>query len=55
MSGTRGFAKVARHVIPALGRAVHRLTGGRVPPGVPLCFDRAAEMAGFFEGAGVAV
>ena len=29
VSSTRGFAKVAPHVIPALDRAVHRLTGGR--------------------------
>ncbi|MEU9344528.1 nitroreductase/quinone reductase family protein [Streptomyces sp. NPDC048278] len=30
VSATRGFAKVAPHVIPALDRAVHRLSGGRV-------------------------
>ena len=30
VSSTRGFAKVAPHVIPALDRAVHRLTGGKV-------------------------
>ncbi|MFE3036366.1 nitroreductase/quinone reductase family protein [Streptomyces canus] len=30
MSSTRGFAKVAPHVIPALDRAVHRITRGRV-------------------------
>ncbi|MFF7448379.1 MULTISPECIES: nitroreductase/quinone reductase family protein [unclassified Streptomyces] len=30
ISSTRGFAKVAPHVIPALDRAVHRLTRGRV-------------------------
>ncbi|OIK03942.1 nitroreductase family deazaflavin-dependent oxidoreductase [Streptomyces monashensis] len=30
VSSTRGFAKVAPHVIPALDRAVHRLTRGRV-------------------------
>jgi deazaflavin-dependent oxidoreductase (nitroreductase family) len=29
VSATRGFAKVAPHVIPALDRAVHRLTRGR--------------------------
>ncbi|MEV4195089.1 nitroreductase family deazaflavin-dependent oxidoreductase [Streptomyces toxytricini] len=29
-SSTRLFAKVAPHVIPALDKAVHRLTGGRV-------------------------
>ncbi|MFG2886892.1 nitroreductase family deazaflavin-dependent oxidoreductase [Streptomyces sp. NPDC048297] len=29
LSSTRGFAKVAPHVIPALDRAVHRLTRGR--------------------------
>lgn len=29
VSSTRWFAKVAPHVIPALDRAVHRLTGGR--------------------------
>ncbi|MGW2647034.1 nitroreductase family deazaflavin-dependent oxidoreductase [Streptomyces sp. NPDC001393] len=29
VSSTRGFAKIAPHVIPALDRAVHRLTGGR--------------------------
>ncbi|MFS8200539.1 nitroreductase family deazaflavin-dependent oxidoreductase [Streptomyces sp. CWNU-52B] len=30
MSSTRGFAKVAPHVVPALDRAVHRLTRGKV-------------------------
>ncbi|MFJ6391337.1 nitroreductase/quinone reductase family protein [Streptomyces sp. NPDC091972] len=30
VSSTRGFAKVAPHVIPVLDRAVHRLTRGRV-------------------------
>ncbi|MEV0177378.1 nitroreductase family deazaflavin-dependent oxidoreductase [Streptomyces sp. NPDC050803] len=30
LSSTRGFAKVAPHVIPALDRAVHRLTRGKV-------------------------
>jgi len=30
ISSTRGFAKVAPHVVPALDRAVHRLTRGRV-------------------------
>ncbi|AOR33712.1 deazaflavin-dependent nitroreductase [Streptomyces fodineus] len=30
VSATRGFAKVAPHVVPALDRAVHRLTRGRV-------------------------
>ncbi|MEU5594431.1 nitroreductase family deazaflavin-dependent oxidoreductase [Streptomyces sp. NPDC020298] len=30
VSSTRGFAKVAPHVFPALDRAVHRLTRGRV-------------------------
>ncbi|MER5938523.1 nitroreductase/quinone reductase family protein [Streptomyces sp. NPDC001928] len=30
VSSTRGFAKLAPHVIPALDRAVHRLTRGRV-------------------------
>ena len=29
VSSTRGFARVAPHVIPALDRAVHRLTRGR--------------------------
>ncbi|MGW0206384.1 nitroreductase family deazaflavin-dependent oxidoreductase [Streptomyces sp. NPDC003233] len=29
VSSTRWFAKVAPHVIPAVDRAVHRLTGGR--------------------------
>lgn len=29
VSSTRGFAKVAPHVIPALDRAVHRITRGR--------------------------
>ncbi|MFF7094309.1 nitroreductase family deazaflavin-dependent oxidoreductase [Streptomyces rubradiris] len=32
VSSTRLFAKVAPRVIPALDRAVHRLTGGRVLP-----------------------
>ncbi|WP_308402495.1 nitroreductase/quinone reductase family protein [Streptomyces sp. AC550_RSS872] len=30
VSSTRGFAKAAPHVIPALDRAVHRLTRGKV-------------------------
>lgn len=30
VSSTRGFAKVAPHLIPALDRAVHRLTRGRM-------------------------
>ncbi|MGW6543900.1 nitroreductase family deazaflavin-dependent oxidoreductase [Streptomyces massasporeus] len=30
VSSTRGFARVAPHVVPALDRAVHRLTGGKV-------------------------
>ncbi|AGS70211.1 nitroreductase family deazaflavin-dependent oxidoreductase [Streptomyces collinus] len=30
VSAGRAFAKVAPHVVPALDRAVHRLTGGRV-------------------------
>ncbi|MGY5057076.1 nitroreductase family deazaflavin-dependent oxidoreductase [Streptomyces sp. 900105755] len=30
VSATRGFAQVAPHVIPALDRAVHRLSGGRM-------------------------
>ncbi|WP_265565696.1 nitroreductase family deazaflavin-dependent oxidoreductase [Streptomyces hygroscopicus] len=30
VSSTRAFAKVAPHVVPALDRAVHRLTRGRV-------------------------
>jgi len=30
VSSTRGFAKVAPHVIPALDRAVHRITRGKV-------------------------
>ncbi|MFH0520914.1 nitroreductase family deazaflavin-dependent oxidoreductase [Streptomyces sp. M41] len=30
VSSTRGFAKVAPYVIPALDRAVHRLTRGKV-------------------------
>ncbi|WP_416982698.1 nitroreductase family deazaflavin-dependent oxidoreductase [Streptomyces sp. T028] len=30
VSSTRGFAKLAPHVIPALDRAVHRLTRGKV-------------------------
>ena len=29
VSSTRGFAKIAPHVIPALDRAVHRLTRGK--------------------------
>ncbi|MER5546861.1 nitroreductase family deazaflavin-dependent oxidoreductase [Streptomyces sp. NPDC002589] len=29
VSATRAFAKVAPHVVPALDRSVHRLTGGR--------------------------
>ncbi|GGW99595.1 nitroreductase family deazaflavin-dependent oxidoreductase [Streptomyces noursei] len=29
ISSTRAFARVAPHVIPALDRAVHRLSGGR--------------------------
>jgi deazaflavin-dependent oxidoreductase (nitroreductase family) len=29
VSSTRGFAKIAPHVVPALDRAVHRLTRGR--------------------------
>jgi deazaflavin-dependent oxidoreductase (nitroreductase family) len=29
VSSTRGFAKVAPHVIPALDRAVHRITRGK--------------------------
>ncbi|MEU6774003.1 nitroreductase family deazaflavin-dependent oxidoreductase [Streptomyces sp. NPDC046759] len=29
VSSTRAFAKAAPHVVPALDRAVHRLTGGR--------------------------
>ncbi|MFJ9617322.1 nitroreductase family deazaflavin-dependent oxidoreductase [Streptomyces noursei] len=29
ISATRAFARVAPHVIPALDRAVHRLSGGR--------------------------
>ncbi|WP_333773649.1 nitroreductase family deazaflavin-dependent oxidoreductase [Streptomyces sp. IBSBF 3136] len=32
VSATRAFAKVAPHVVPALDRAVHRLTRGRVLP-----------------------
>ncbi|MFJ9537057.1 nitroreductase/quinone reductase family protein [Streptomyces sp. NPDC101225] len=32
LSSTRGFAKVAPHVVPVLDRAVHRLTRGRVLP-----------------------
>ncbi|MFI1100930.1 nitroreductase family deazaflavin-dependent oxidoreductase [Streptomyces melanogenes] len=32
VSSTRAFAKVAPHVVPALDRAVHRLTRGRVLP-----------------------
>ncbi|MFJ7066393.1 nitroreductase family deazaflavin-dependent oxidoreductase [Streptomyces sp. NPDC101115] len=30
VSATRAFAKVAPHFIPAMDRAVHRLTGGKV-------------------------
>ncbi|MFF4032103.1 nitroreductase/quinone reductase family protein [Streptomyces sviceus] len=30
VSSTRGFAKLAPHVIPALDRAVHRITRGKV-------------------------
>ncbi|MFI5689200.1 nitroreductase family deazaflavin-dependent oxidoreductase [Streptomyces sp. NPDC051636] len=30
VSSTRGFARIAPHVIPALDRAVHRLTRGQV-------------------------
>ncbi|MBX9366829.1 nitroreductase family deazaflavin-dependent oxidoreductase [Streptomyces massasporeus] len=30
VSSTRGFARVAPHVVPALDRAVHRLTRGKV-------------------------
>lgn len=30
MSSTRGFARLAPHLIPAMDRAVHRLTRGRV-------------------------
>ncbi|MFF7378761.1 nitroreductase family deazaflavin-dependent oxidoreductase [Streptomyces massasporeus] len=30
VSSTRGFARVAPHVVPAIDRAVHRLTRGRV-------------------------
>jgi deazaflavin-dependent oxidoreductase (nitroreductase family) len=30
VSSTRGFAKIAPHVVPGLDRAVHRLTRGRV-------------------------
>ncbi|MFE7859625.1 nitroreductase family deazaflavin-dependent oxidoreductase [Streptomyces sp. NPDC057403] len=30
ISSTRGFAKVAPHVVPVLDRAVHRLTRGKV-------------------------
>ncbi|WP_306321186.1 MULTISPECIES: nitroreductase family deazaflavin-dependent oxidoreductase [unclassified Streptomyces] len=30
VSSTRAFARVAPHVIPALDRAVHRLSGGKV-------------------------
>ncbi|MEE4422963.1 MULTISPECIES: nitroreductase family deazaflavin-dependent oxidoreductase [Streptomyces] len=30
VSATRTFARVAPHVVPALDRAVHRLTGGKV-------------------------
>ncbi|MEU0369817.1 nitroreductase/quinone reductase family protein [Streptomyces sp. NPDC006283] len=32
ISATRAFAKAAPHVIPAVDRAVHRLTGGKVLP-----------------------
>ncbi|MGW0322193.1 nitroreductase family deazaflavin-dependent oxidoreductase [Streptomyces flavidovirens] len=30
VSSTRAFARIAPHVIPAMGRAVHRLTRGKV-------------------------
>ena len=30
VSSTRGFAKVAPHIVPVLDRAVHRLTRGKV-------------------------
>ncbi|MGW5659565.1 nitroreductase family deazaflavin-dependent oxidoreductase [Streptomyces sp. NPDC003758] len=30
VSSTRAFARAAPHVVPALDRAVHRLTGGKV-------------------------
>ncbi|MFG3718950.1 nitroreductase family deazaflavin-dependent oxidoreductase [Streptomyces massasporeus] len=30
VSSTRGFARVAPHVVPAIDRAVHRLTRGKV-------------------------
>lgn len=30
VSSTRGFAKVAPHVIPVMDKAVHRLSGGKV-------------------------
>ncbi|MFJ4523048.1 nitroreductase/quinone reductase family protein [Streptomyces sp. NPDC088810] len=36
VSSTRAFAKAAPHVIPALDRAVHRLTRGRVLPSARL-------------------
>ncbi|GGS05111.1 hypothetical protein GCM10010252_49700 [Streptomyces aureoverticillatus] len=32
VSATRAFARVAPHVVPAMDRAVHRLTRGRVLP-----------------------
>ncbi|MFE5189490.1 nitroreductase family deazaflavin-dependent oxidoreductase [Streptomyces sp. NPDC056628] len=32
LSATRGFARAAPHVVPALDRAVHRLTRGKVLP-----------------------
>ncbi|OAR26668.1 deazaflavin-dependent nitroreductase, partial [Streptomyces sp. ERV7] len=32
VSSTRAFAKVAPHLVPALDRAVHRLTRGKVLP-----------------------
>lgn len=32
VSATRAFAKTAPHVLPALDRVVHRLTGGKVVP-----------------------
>ncbi|MFH8346047.1 nitroreductase/quinone reductase family protein [Streptomyces sp. NPDC018045] len=32
VSATRGFARVAPYVVPALDHTVHRLTGGRVLP-----------------------
>ncbi|GAA1543501.1 nitroreductase family deazaflavin-dependent oxidoreductase [Streptomyces albidochromogenes] len=32
LSSTRAFARIAPHVVPAMDRAVHRLTRGRVLP-----------------------